>query len=231
MLNVSQDLLSVGLSTAVVLARGVASSPTPSALADYRRAVGRQLSAYWNPRSLSSAPALREYERVHRLFAVADEPSAPEKLLRYVRRHQDFTAAGAIVDCYNLVSGKTLLSIGAHDLAKLKTPITLRPVVSTDVFVPLGEKEPKSCSGESRMSIRMVASSAGWKFCRPTSQRSRQRRATLSSSFRGIARSRRRIFLPEPGSWRSLPSVSAVAWPNWFLFKGLRRERRYEVAD
>lgn len=148
MLNVSPDLLSLGLSTAVVLARGVASSTTPSVLADYRRAVGKQLSTHWKNRSLSSDPALHEYERIHRLFAVADEPSAPEKLLRYVRRHQDFTAAGTIVDCYNLVSAKTLLSIGAHDLAKLKTPITLRPVVSTDVFVPLGESEPKSCSGE-----------------------------------------------------------------------------------
>lgn len=148
MLNVSPDLLSLGLSTAVVLARGVSSSPTTSDLADYRRAVGRQLSAYWKNRSLSSDPVLNEYERVHSLFAVAGEPSFPEKLLRYVRRHQDFTAAGPVVHCYNLVSAKTLLSIGAHDLSKLKTPITLRPVVSTDVFVPLGETETKSCSGE-----------------------------------------------------------------------------------
>jgi DNA/RNA-binding domain of Phe-tRNA-synthetase-like protein len=148
MLNVSPDLLSLGLSTAVVVARGVTSSPTPSGLADYRRTVGKRLSAYWKNRSLSSDPVLREYERVHSVFAVSGEPSAPEKLLRYVRRHQDFTAAGTVVDCYNLVSAKTLLSIGAHDLAKLKVPITLRPVVATDVFVPLGEKEPKSCTGE-----------------------------------------------------------------------------------
>ncbi|MEK6372883.1 MAG: phenylalanine--tRNA ligase beta subunit-related protein [Acidobacteriota bacterium] len=117
-------------------------------MADYRRSVGRHLSAHWKNRSLSSDPTLHEYERIHRLFDVANEPSAPEKLLRYVRRHQDFTAAGTVVDCYNIVSAKTLLSIGAHDLAKLKTPITLRPVESTDVFIPLGESEPKSCSGE-----------------------------------------------------------------------------------
>jgi len=149
MLTVSPDLLSLGLSTAVVVARGVAeASPTPSALGEYRRAVGRQLAAHWKNRSISSDPVLHEYERIHRLFAVANEPSAPEKLLRYVRRHQDFTAAGPVVDCYNLVSAKTLLSIGAHDLAKLKTPITLRRVLPSDVFVPLGEKGPKSCSGE-----------------------------------------------------------------------------------
>jgi DNA/RNA-binding domain of Phe-tRNA-synthetase-like protein len=148
MLNVSPDMIRLGLSTAVVVARGVTGSSTPAALAEYRHAVARQLSAHWKNRSLSSDPVLHEYDRIHGFFAVVGEPAAPEKLLRYVRRHQDFAAAGPVVDCYNLVSAKTLLSIGAHDLAKLKTPITLRPVVSSDVFVPLGEREPKSCSGE-----------------------------------------------------------------------------------
>lgn len=148
MLDVSPDLVSRGLSTAVVVARGVGGSPTLPALVDYRRAVGRSLSAHWKNRSLSSDPVLREYERIHRLFNVAGEPSAPEKLLRYVRRHQDFTGAGAVVDCYNIVSAKTLLSIGAHDLAKLKMPITLRQVGAADVFVPLGQSEPESCLGE-----------------------------------------------------------------------------------
>jgi DNA/RNA-binding domain of Phe-tRNA-synthetase-like protein len=148
MLNASPDLLSLGLSTAVILARGVSNSPTLPVLADYRGAVGRRLSEHWKNRSLSSDPVLHEYERIHSLCGVADERSAPEKLLRYVRRHQDFTAASAVVDCYNLVSARTLLSIGAHDLAKLKTPITLRPVMSTDVSVPLGEREPKSCRGD-----------------------------------------------------------------------------------
>jgi DNA/RNA-binding domain of Phe-tRNA-synthetase-like protein len=148
MLNVSQDLLRLGLSTAVVVARDVKGSQTPPELAAYRRNVGRQLATFWKNRSLSSHPALQEYERLHRLFGVADEPAAPEKLLRYVRRHQDFTEAGAVVDCYNLVSAKTLLSIGAHDLAKLKTPVTLRPVEPGDVFIPLGEAAPRDCHGE-----------------------------------------------------------------------------------
>jgi DNA/RNA-binding domain of Phe-tRNA-synthetase-like protein len=148
MLNVSPDLLSLGLSTAVVVARGVDGSQTPLELAVYRQRAGRRLAAFWKNRSLSSHPALQEYETLHRRFGVADEPAAPEKLLRYVRRHQDFTAAGAVVDCYNLVSAKTLLSIGAHDLARLKLPITLRPVEPSDTFIPLGETTPRDCRGE-----------------------------------------------------------------------------------
>lgn len=148
MLQVSPELLQLGLSTSVVVARGVDNSRNPPELVAYRRAVGRQLGAYWKNRSLSTHPVLQEYERVHRLFGVADEPSAPEKILRYVRRHQDFTAAGAVVDSYNLVSAKTLLSIGAHDLTKLKTPVTLRRVEPGDLYIPLDETSPRSCAGE-----------------------------------------------------------------------------------
>ena len=148
MLRVSGELLRLGLSSAVVVARGVDNSRTSPELTAYRREVGRQLGAYWKNRSLSTHPALREYERIHRLFGVADEPAAPEKILRYVRRHQDFTAAGAVVDSYNIASAKTLLSIGAHDLDRLRTPVTLRRVEAADVFIPLEETSPRSCAGE-----------------------------------------------------------------------------------
>ncbi|HEY0557285.1 MAG TPA: phenylalanine--tRNA ligase beta subunit-related protein [Thermoanaerobaculia bacterium] len=148
MLQVSAELLQLGLSTSVVVARGVDNSRTPPELMAYRREVGRQLGTYWKNRSLSSHPVFQEYERVHRGFGVADVPAAPASILRYVRRHLDFTAAGAVVDAYNIASAKTLLSIGAHDLDKLKTPVTLRRVEAKDVFIPLDEASPLSCEGE-----------------------------------------------------------------------------------
>lgn len=147
-LQVSSEMTELGLSTSVVVARGVDNSRTPPELMAYRREVGRHLGAYWKNRSLSSHPAFAEYERVHRLFEVTDVPAAPESILRYVRRHQDFTATGAVVDSYNIASAKTLLSIGAHDLAKLTTPVTLRRVEAGDVFIPLDETSPRSCDGE-----------------------------------------------------------------------------------
>ncbi len=148
MLEVAPELLELGLSTAVVVARGVDNSRTPAGLTAYRREVGNELAAFWKNRSLSSHPVFQEYERVHRLFGVAAVLAAPEKILRYMRRHQDLPAAGAVVDCYNLVSAKSLLSIGAHDLAKLKTPVTLRRVEPEDSFIPLDETAPYSCEGE-----------------------------------------------------------------------------------
>ncbi|HYK02236.1 MAG TPA: phenylalanine--tRNA ligase beta subunit-related protein [Thermoanaerobaculia bacterium] len=148
MLDISPDLLRLGLSTAVVVGRGVSQDGTPSALIDYRRKTGQQLAEQWKKVSLSSHPVLAEYERVHQLFGVRDELSAPHKLLQYVKRHEDLTVAGPVVDCYNIVSAKTLLSIGAHDMAKIRTPITLRHLSEADVFQPLEGAESRTCAGE-----------------------------------------------------------------------------------
>jgi DNA/RNA-binding domain of Phe-tRNA-synthetase-like protein len=148
MLDLAPEVVRLGLSTAVVVARGVVQTPAPAALMDYRRAAARRLAAQWKGVSLSSHPVLAEYERVHEWFGVQEQLAAPHKLLHYVTRHKDLPAAGAVVDCYNIVSAKTLLSIGAHDAAKLKTPITLRPLTGQDLFQPLLSHESRSCAGE-----------------------------------------------------------------------------------
>jgi DNA/RNA-binding domain of Phe-tRNA-synthetase-like protein len=148
LLDVAPRLLELGLSTAALVARNVNNTRTVPELIAYRRAVGRKLAAHWKNRSISAHPAILEYHRLHQLFGVEDEPPAPEKLITYVRRNRDFTASGSVIDCYNVVSARTLLSIGAHDLVKLSLPITLRTTTPQDVFIPLGETAAKTLSEE-----------------------------------------------------------------------------------
>jgi DNA/RNA-binding domain of Phe-tRNA-synthetase-like protein len=147
-LDVAPNLLDMDLSATALVARNVDNARTVPELIAYRRAVGRRLAAYWKNRSISAHPVIREYHRVHSQFGAIEEPPAPEKLVTYVRRNRDFTASGAVVDCYNIVSARTLLSIGAHDLEKLTLPITLRTITPQDIFIPLGQTEPQPLSGE-----------------------------------------------------------------------------------
>jgi DNA/RNA-binding domain of Phe-tRNA-synthetase-like protein len=148
LLDVAPELLELGLSAATLIARNVDNTRTAPELIAYRRGVGRRLAAHWKNRSISAHPVIREYHGLHQRYGATDEPPAPEKLVTYVRRNRDFTASAAVVDCYNIVSAKTLLSIGAHDLDKLSLPITLRTTTSQDSFVPLGETGPRSLSEE-----------------------------------------------------------------------------------
>ncbi len=138
-LDVSRELLAQGLSASALVVRGVDNSRISPELLAYRRQVAQQLGAYWKNRSISAHPVISEYHRAHLEFGVEREVPSPEKLITYVRRNRDFTSAGAVVDCYNIVSAKTLLSIGAHQLDRLALPISFRRCVESDVFVPLGE--------------------------------------------------------------------------------------------
>lgn len=147
-LDVAPKMLEIGLSAAAIIARNVDNTRTVPELIAYRRAQGERLATYWRNRSISAHPVVSEYHRVHQQFGALSEQPAPEKLITYVRRNRDFTASGAVVDCYNIVSARTLLSIGAHDLDKVALPVTLRATTPQDVFVPLGEIEPQSLPEE-----------------------------------------------------------------------------------
>ncbi|MGH8475902.1 MAG: phenylalanine--tRNA ligase beta subunit-related protein [Methylococcales bacterium] len=148
LLNVTADLLELGLAASAVVVRGLDNTRISPELIAYRRHAAKRLATHWKNRSISAHSAIREYHHVHASFGVEDEAPAPEKLILYVRRNRDFTSSGALVDCYNIVSAKTLLSIGAHDLAKLKTPVSLRRCTDADLFVPLGQSEAQRVSGE-----------------------------------------------------------------------------------
>jgi DNA/RNA-binding domain of Phe-tRNA-synthetase-like protein len=137
-LAVAPEVRELGLSTAVVVATNVDNTKSSPELVAYRRAVGQRLANYWKNRSISAHPVIREYHRVHEMFGVIGEPPAPERLILYVRRNRDFTGAGPIVDCYNVVSARTLLSLGAHDHDLLGGTITLRRTTESDSFQPLG---------------------------------------------------------------------------------------------
>lgn len=147
-LAVAPEIRELGLSTAVLIARELDNTKTSRELLAYRRAAGQRVAGHWRNRSISAHPAIREYHRVHEAFGVSGELPAPEKLILYVRRNRDFTAVGAVVDCYNIVSARTLISIGAHDLDRLDLPITLRQIVATDLFQPLGTGETHRLTGE-----------------------------------------------------------------------------------
>jgi DNA/RNA-binding domain of Phe-tRNA-synthetase-like protein len=136
-------MMRAGLSAAALIARDVDNARTSPELVAYRTSMGRRLASYWKNRPVTTHPVIREYHRVHKEFGELSEAPAPEKLLTYVRRNRDFTASGAVVDCYNIVSARTLLSIGAHDLEQIAFPVTLRQATTLDSFVALGTTEPQ----------------------------------------------------------------------------------------
>jgi len=89
-------------------------------------------------------PVLRGYRELHDAIGRSNKRfvAAPENLLRLVRRNGSLPRINLLVDIYNLVSLKTRLALGAHDLARITGNVELRLTRGTEPFHPLGVPQP-----------------------------------------------------------------------------------------
>ena len=147
-LDVAPELAAQGLSTAVVVGTGIHNASISPELIAYRRKKAAEIAAFWRGRTEAESPELAAYTALHRRFGVTDQVASPQKLIAFIRRNRDVTGTGAVTDCYNLVSARTLVSIGAHDLDRLALPVSLRICGETERFTPLDGSAARTCAGE-----------------------------------------------------------------------------------
>ena len=67
-----------------------------------------------------------------------------ERLLGHALKRGDLPAINTLVDAYNLVSIRSLCSLGAHDLDTIALPVNLRLLTGRESFTPLGRSSPYS---------------------------------------------------------------------------------------
>jgi len=73
--------------------------------------------------------------------------SSVGRLLRNVLNKKPLAAINSLVDCYNRISVKHLMPVGADDLDKVEGGIAFRRAHEGDSFIPLGQEHndpPKS---------------------------------------------------------------------------------------
>ena len=86
---------------------------------------------------IESSPILKEYKKLYTDTSL--NPPALN-LLRLIKSKGRFPNINTVVDAYNLISAKTLFSIGAHDLSKIKGDIRFIVTTGTEKYTPLGSE-------------------------------------------------------------------------------------------
>lgn len=106
--------------------------------------ITRQIQTATRPEALANDPILQGYRELHDTVKRSNQRfvAAPENLLRLLLQRGAAPRINLLVDIYNLVSLKTRLALGAHDLAKLDGNIELRLTRGTERFHPLGVPQP-----------------------------------------------------------------------------------------
>src|SRR5262249_36366177 len=69
--------------------------------------------------------------------------SSAENLLKVLLQTGQLPHVNLLVDIYNLVSVKTRLSLGAHDVSAIRGNVSLRLTTGEERFWPLGADAPK----------------------------------------------------------------------------------------
>ncbi len=86
---------------------------------------------------LLQSSIITEYKRLQEEAGI-QEPVAPaEYLLKLIKKSRMLPNINRVVDCYNIVSAETLLSMGAHDLANIKGDLRLAITDGTEKYTPL----------------------------------------------------------------------------------------------
>lgn len=110
---------------------------------------------------ISNSKILQGYRELYDKAGINAIPPA-ESLINLIKANGRLPNINTIVDCYNLVSAETLISIGAHDSSHIKGDIIFRVTDGSERYTQLGQNEPikvqkgeYACMDEEKILCRM----------------------------------------------------------------------------
>src|SRR5262245_49201469 len=140
-LSVADACLSLGLRSTAVVLRDLRIEPSSVRLrAQITEAIAAIRPRFGDVQQIRSLPQVIAFQDILRGVGVnprRDQPSV-ERLLSYALKRGDLPAINSLVDAYNLVSLRSLCSLGAHDLDRIAPPVSLRLLTGRERFTPLG---------------------------------------------------------------------------------------------
>jgi DNA/RNA-binding domain of Phe-tRNA-synthetase-like protein len=142
---IAEECLRRGLRAGAVVFRGV--RVAPAAGPGLRAAIAREAEAvrarFAGPAAVRSSPEVALFQELLRRAGANPRKEQPslERLLTFALKRGALPAVNSLVDAYNLVSIRSGLSLGAHDLDRIALPVALRLLTGAEPFTPLGRTE------------------------------------------------------------------------------------------
>jgi DNA/RNA-binding domain of Phe-tRNA-synthetase-like protein len=142
---VSDDCLRLGLRAGAIIFRNVhIVAADPALRSEIVQEVQTIRARLADSAAVRSIPEVIHFQQLLRKVGVnprREQPSV-ERLLTFALKRGDLPAVNSLVDAYNLVSVRSLCSLGAHDLDRIALPVALRLLTGAESFTPLGRDAP-----------------------------------------------------------------------------------------
>jgi len=143
---ISADALALGLTGAYLTIAGLSNRAGDAAFeALVEETLAPLREQYAAPTAVRDDPVLAGFRELHTRVGRSNRRfvASPEALVARVVRTGALPRVNLLVDIYNLVSLKTRLALGAHDLAQIAGGVTLRLTDGSEGFHPLGASAPE----------------------------------------------------------------------------------------
>jgi len=144
--TVTEAVRAAGLNGAYFTMGGLHNQESAPELTELTHAVLKEIMPGLSPEAIRLDPILQGFRRLHEQVGVSNRKNvaSPENLLSNLCRTGQLPQINLLVDIYNLVSVKSRLAVGAHDIDHISGNITLRMTTGSEEFWPLGAPEPKT---------------------------------------------------------------------------------------
>lgn len=118
-------------------------------LEDLKREVERQLRQKYTLERLKDERIFRAYRDFYWRLGIDPTKDRPagEALVRRVLSGRSLPTINTAVDCYNLASAETGISMGAYDCSRLRGKLCLRLAKKGEEFLGIGFREPVRLKG------------------------------------------------------------------------------------
>jgi len=142
--QVTNDVLNLGVKILTAQISNVRNSKFNPDFEGYLKKELEEIKAFWNNKQYKEDLVLQGFRDLHSKVGRSNREysASPEVLLRLFLEKGRFPRINTVVDIYNLISLKTRLALGAHDISKVRGNITLRLTKGDETFIPLGKSEP-----------------------------------------------------------------------------------------
>lgn len=138
--QVIPEVLGLGVKIQTARISNLKNTKSTDELDKYINSELQKIRASWHGKIYKDDPILVGFRELHTKVGRSnrDYHASPEVLLSLLLERDRFPRINSIVDIYNLISLKTRLALGAHDINFVQGNITLKFTRGNEKFLPLG---------------------------------------------------------------------------------------------
>ena len=134
------------LKIGVVVARGIDNSKKSEEIQKRVREIEAKTREEITPEEIVEIPVIARWREIYKSFGAKPGKfrNSVEALVKRVVRGDEIYKINALVDIYNLISVKHVMTVGGEDLEKIEGDLILDFAKGNEEFIPLGSKENDS---------------------------------------------------------------------------------------